>query len=459
MLKKVNQTVTKYNLLQEGECVVVALSGGPDSTALLTLLAEIAQKMDLKIVAAHFNHGLRGKESDEDEDCSRNLAEKLGVIFVAGKMGRRKKEKGVSPEDFYRSQRYSFLDKVAKDYQAQKVALGHNRNDQAETVLLNILRGSGLEGLKGFLPIRDGKFIRPLMDVSRQEIISFLKKNKIPYRTDSSNKEKIYLRNKIRKGLIPYIKDKYNPKIEENLAQMAEILRGEDEFMHQCVVKALQSPCVEKNPRMVSLNLVYINKINPAIRLRLLKTILEDLSSGKKGISFIHVKALNDLIQKGESGKRLVFPAGVEARREYDKIVLEKKKKKLGKTEYEYALKIPGSVNIKERGLIVTVQKLLKKKVDISDSNRIYLDLDTIKKPLVIRNRREGDWFHPLGTQGRQKIKNLYINNKISRIRRDEIMLLVDDLSVIWVENMHLSDRVKITPETRNILKLEIGKP
>ena len=198
MIKKIKQTIKKYNLLEKGERVIVALSGGPDSTALLTVLAPIAQELDLSLIIAHFNHGLRGAESDEDENFSRDLSEKMGLAFISGKMDQIKGKKGISPEDFYRRQRYDFLNKIFEDYQAQKIALGHNLQDQAETVLLNLLRGSGLEGLKGFLPMRDGKFIRPLIEISRQEIISFLNEAGIPYRQDSSNKNNIYLRNQIR---------------------------------------------------------------------------------------------------------------------------------------------------------------------------------------------------------------------------------------------------------------------
>ncbi|MFZ2398096.1 MAG: tRNA lysidine(34) synthetase TilS, partial [Smithella sp.] len=164
MIEKVRSTIDKYNLLEKGERVVVALSGGPDSTVLLEVLALVAQEVDLSLIIAHFNHGLRGAESDEDEIFSRNLSGKRGFVFVSGKMDQKKKGKGFSPEDFYRRERYKFLNKVAEEYQAQKIALGHNMQDQAETVLLNLLRGSGLEGLKGFLPIREGRYIRPLIE-------------------------------------------------------------------------------------------------------------------------------------------------------------------------------------------------------------------------------------------------------------------------------------------------------
>jgi tRNA(Ile)-lysidine synthase len=456
MLKKVKQTIKKYTLLEKGERVVVALSGGPDSTALLTVFAPIAQELDLSLIIAHFNHGLRGTESDEDEKFSRDLSEKMGLAFVSGKMGQIKGKKGISPEDFYRRQRYDFLNKISEDYQAQKIVLGHNLQDQAETILLNLLRGSGLEGLKGFLPMRDGKFIRPLIEISRQEIISFLDEAGIPYRQDSSNKNKIYLRNQIRSELIPYLKEKFNPKIEENLAQMAEILRPEDEFIRKQVAHALKSSVIERQQDRILLKIADINKLHPAIRCRLFKTLLESLSPAKNGFSFIHIKSLDNLAQKCESGKIIVLPLEIEARREYDNLILERKKICSKQMKYEYTMNIPGSLYVKERKLTVRSELTTKENSDFSGKNEVYLDLDKIKQPVIIRNRRDGDWFQPLGMQGRQKIKTFFIDHKIPRCERNEIILLVDRLSVIWIENMHLNDRVKITAETKNVLKLDI---
>jgi tRNA(Ile)-lysidine synthase len=456
MIKKIIQTIEKYNLLEKGERVVVALSGGPDSTALLTVLAPIAQELDLSLIIAHFNHGLRGTESDEDEKFSRDLSEKMGLAFVSGKMDQIKRKKDISPEDFYRRQRYDFLNKISEDCQAQKIALGHNLQDQAETVLLNILRGSGLEGLKGFLPMRDGKFIRPLIEISRLEIISFLNEAGIPYRQDSSNKNKIYLRNQIRSELIPYLKEKFNPKIEENLAQMAEILRSEDEFIRQHVALALKSSVIERQQDRILLKIADINKLHPAIRWRLFKTLLESFSPAKNGFSFIHIKSLDNLAQKCESGKIIVLPLKIEARREYDNLILERKKVCSKQMKYEYTMNIPDSLYIKERKLTVRSELTTKENVDFRGKNEVYLDLDKLQQPLILRNRRDGDWFQPLGMQGRQKIKTFFIDHKISRCERNEIILLVDRLSVIWIENMHLNDRVKITAETKNVLKLDI---
>ena len=456
MIKKVNQTIEKYNLLEKGERVIVALSGGPDSTALLAVLASIAKAMDLSLIVAHFNHRLRGAESDKDENYSRDLSEKTGLPFVSGKMDLRKGNKGLSPEDFYRRQRYDFLNKISKDYQAHKIALGHNLQDQAETVLLNILRGSGLEGLKGFLPIRDGKFIRPLMEISRREIISFLDEAGISYRQDSSNENNRYLRNQIRSELIPYLKEKFNPKIEENLAQMAEILRLENEFIRQHVNEVLQSSFIQRRQNRILLKISYINKLPSAIRLRLFKTILESLNPAKNGFSFIHIKSLDNLAQKCESGKRVDLPLGIVVRREYDDLILEGKKVCSKQREYEYTMNIPGSLYIKERKFTVRSEITKKENIDFSSKSKVYLDFDKIQQPVIIRNRRDGDWFQPLGMQGRQKIKAFFIDHKMPRYKRNEIMLFVDQLSVIWIGNMRLNERVKITAETKNVLKLEI---
>ena len=436
--------------------MVVALSGGPDSTALLAVLDAMARELDLNLIVAHYNHGLRGAESDEDEKVSRGLTQKLGLIYICGKMDQKKVAKGISPEDFYRRQRYSFLEKIASDYQAQKIALGHNLQDQAETVLLNLLRGSGLEGLKGFLPKRDGRIIRPLIEISRREIISFLENSGISYRRDSSNEDSMYLRNKIRMELIPYLKEEFNPKIEKNLAQMAGILSTDDDFIKQHVAEALQSLSIQSSQNRILLKIDFLNKLPQAIRWRLFKTILEDLSPAKNGISFINVKSLDILTRKNESGKRVTLPMEIEARCEYGNLILEKKIACLNQIKYEYIINIPGSLYIKEKNITLSAELIIKENVEFSSKNKVYLDLDKIRQPLVVRNRRDGDWFQPLGMPGRQKIKKYFIDHKIPCRERNGIMLLTDSLSVIYIENMHLNDRVKITGETKKVLKMEI---
>lgn len=455
MITKIEQTLQKYSLLKTGETVVVALSGGADSCALLLCLLHLAKNYSLKIIAAHFNHRLRGGESDGDEAFCRSLAQQSGLIFVTEKMRYLSIPKGRSPEDYFRQERYRFLEQVAVEYRAGKIALGHHINDQAETVLLNLLRGSGLDGLKGFLPMRENKYIRPLMEVSRTEINDFLQAAGVQCREDSSNNNQVYLRNRIRGELIPYLKEKYNPRIEANLARMAEIIRRDDEFLNGCVSNILQSPSIQRKPGEISFAVEYFKTFHAALGYRLLKALLEGLAPNEKGFSFSHIQLLADLAMKSVTGKEISLPYGLEARRDYDRMVI-KLKNKIITNDYEYRITVPGTVDLKERGLSLSTKRVAADEIDFCRIKGICLDWDKIKGDLIIRNRRNGDWFEPLGTKGSQKIKKLFIDRKIPKPERNRIALMVDQESVIWIENMHSSERIKLSPETRNVLVLEV---
>jgi len=456
MIEKVKQTIIKYGLLKNNERVVVGFSGGPDSTALVLTLAQIAPSMGVQLIIAHFNHGLRGQESNEDERFARKLAKKMNLTFISEKMNTEEDKKGLSPEDFYRRQRYRFFNEVAKNSRAVKIALGHNLQDQVETVLLHLLRGSGLEGLKGILPLRDGKYIRPLIETTRQEIISFLNKEKITYRRDSSNANKNHLRNKIRLELLPYLKKEFNPQIDETIAQMTEIVRDENIFINECVEKALKSTYIQRQKNKIIVNIEYISSLPVAIHRRLLKELLEYFSAQKNGVTFLHINLISNLLRNSESGKKVSLPGGIQARHEYENLILERVSPSEKHIKYEYQVEIPGSIYLKERNLTVHMHLRKNDKIDFHNKNKNYMDLNKIHFPLVLRNRREGDWFQPLGMSGRQKLKSFFIDHKISRQKRDEIMLLADEQSILWIENMHLNDQIKITPETKKVLELEI---
>ncbi len=367
-----------------------------------------------------------------------------------------KKQKGESPEEFYRRKRYNFLNKVANKNQAQKIALGHNLQDQAHTVLLRLVRGSSLEGLKGIQPIRENKYIRPLIEVSRREIIEYLSENNISYRKDTSNKDERYLRNKIRARLIPLLKKEFNPKIEEDLAQTAKILRGEDDFIKTHVAQALLSEYIIKNETGVSMKIDYLLGLHAALRSRLFKTVLDDMITSKQVVTSTHINNLESIVQKNVSGKSVSLPGSLIARREYDILIFERKKPIRKKIEYEYELKLGGSFYIRERNVNVFLKKMRPGNTDCKADDKIYMDFDKLCLPLVLRNRRNGDWIEPMGMKGRKKIKDYLIDEKIPRVFRDEIMLIADTDSVVWIEKKRLSERVKITSKTRNILEVRI---
>lgn len=456
MINKVKKTIQKYNLLSRDDKVVVALSGGPDSVALLDSLVKIAPKMNLIIFVAHYNHKLRKNESEKDEAFCRKLSESYELIFLCGRMDITKKQKGESPEDFYRRQRYAFLNKVAKKNNAQKIALGHNLQDQAHTVLLRLVRGSSLEGLKGIEPIRENRYIRPLIEVSRREIIEYLSKNNISYRKDSSNKDEKYLRNKIRARLIPLLKKEFNPKIEEDLAQTAKILRGEDDFIKTHVAHALRSGYIIKNEKSASMNVDYLLGLHAALRSRLFKNILDDIITSKQAVTSKHINNVESILQNNVSGKSVSLPGSLIARREYNILILERKKPIRKKLIYKYELELGGHFYIRERKVDVFLKKMRPGNIDCKADDKIYMDLDKLSSPLVLRNRRNGDWIEPMGMKGRKKIKDYLIDEKVPRAQRDEIMLIADADSVVWIEKKRLSERVKITSKTRNILEVRI---
>ncbi|MFO7569184.1 MAG: tRNA lysidine(34) synthetase TilS [Smithellaceae bacterium] len=453
MMLKIRKFIEENRLLARGDKVVVALSGGADSCALLLSLIALEPDYGLSLIAAHFNHGVRAGESDEDEDFCRKMAEKHSLPFFVAACDHRLRRKGMSDEEFYRHERYRFLDSVAKDRGAQKIAMGHHQNDQAETVLMHLLRGSGLEGLRGFLPMREGRYIRPLMNVSRQEIHTFLQGAKVSFREDSSNKNSIYLRNRLRLDLMPYLREHYNPAIESSLAQMAGILRREDEFIHACAIDAMDALGMKRSRGQLHFSAAAFSTLPTALKYRVVKMMLEDLSDDKNGFSFRHIDAVVRLATSGETGKSLSLPMGNHARRQYDQVCIGKEKSQEIR-HYEYPVTIPGNIALSGMNTSVTFWTGAKDDVDLS-RNRICLDLDQLVMPLVLRNRREADWIRPLGMSGRKKIKSIFIDRKIPRHQRDDILLLADGESVVWIEGLCISDRVKISPATKRVLVLE----
>jgi tRNA(Ile)-lysidine synthase len=252
------------------------------------------------------------------------------------------------------------------------------------------------------------------------------------------------------------LKEKFNPVIEENLAQMAEILRQDDDYIRDSVQEVIKSIYVQNNSDKITLNIEHLKALAPAIRSRLFKKILESMNTEKNGFSFRNIQALERLAQLQESGKRISLPLGIEARREYDNLIIEHNKGCLKQIDYEYPVNIPDMIYVQETNKTIRIEKTSRDKIDLQNKNKVYLDLDKLCKPLVLRNRRNGDKFQPLGMKGQQKIKALFINQKIPRHKRNEIMMIADSNSVIWIENMHLNDRVKISPQTINVLSLEI---
>lgn len=455
-MRKVRETIERHAMLRTGDRVGVALSGGADSVALLHVLADLVPVYALELVALHLNHGIRGEEADRDETFVRTLAESMGIPLESETISipALREERGGSLEDLCREERYAFFEKMTRRHRLDRIALGHTLSDQTETIIMRFLRGSGLEGLKGFLPVRDGIYIRPLMEVTRDEVTSFLGEAGIPFMTDGSNRDETYLRNRIRGRLVPELKASYNVRLEENIGRTAEILRLEDDFIRESVAGIIAEWGIDT--ARARLPVARLKGLHPALLWRLIKTILEAHSPVRNGIGYLHVKAVADLIDGPSPSASANLPFNLTARREYDDLIIAPDDGPSGGRDFSYEVQIPGSVDIAETGRTMTFSLVDAGEADPRSDNPVFMDCRAISFPLVVRNIRTGDRIQPLGMEGTKKVAALLMDAKVPKARRRSIPLLADRTSVLWVPGIRLSDRVKMMDMTEKVVKAEI---
>jgi tRNA(Ile)-lysidine synthase len=324
-------TCGKFNMLDKEDRVLAGVSGGPDSVALLLFLLEIREEYSLKIGVAHLNHMLRGKEADRDEAFVKNLAERLGLPFFVEKkdVAAFAKENKLSIEDSARKVRYSFLKETLEKNKYSKIALGHNSDDSAELIMMNILRGSGPKGLSGMPPKREDLIIRPLIEIPKNEIVKFLESGDQEFMMDSSNKDDVYLRNSIRNYLIPIIEEKYNPRIKESLIRLSSIIKDEDEWMEQetkiVFDKMLKSAKPDNiKPNTIELSISAIIDCHPALRKRIIRKAVEKINGKLKKISLSHVDAAVKLSLSLTSGESIDFPDQIRVFKKGKSLYLKK---------------------------------------------------------------------------------------------------------------------------------------
>ena len=310
---RVKLTIQKYRLLKKGDCVVVALSGGPDSVSLLYLLNSLKKDFCLKLICAHLNHMLRGKDSQDDLLFAQKLSEKFKIPFFYEEIDVRKLKINSSLEETARKIRQDFLFRVANEAGADKIAAGHTKDDQAETVLMRLLRGAGLYGLASILPkrkISKYMFIRPLIEATKNEILGYLSAKFIPYRVDKTNKQDIYFRNRIRRRLIPELK-KYNKNIVDVLSHTAESVSLDYEFMRKEAEGCFKKIKSLKNCKEINIKIKDILRLHPALRRMVLRLSIEKLKGNLRRIDYRHIEELEDLIDNRKFGSIVDLPQGI----------------------------------------------------------------------------------------------------------------------------------------------------
>ena len=327
-IDKVRGTINKYNMVKMYDRVLVGFSGGPDSIALLHALLKLRQECSFTICIAHLDHGFRGEESHADRKFCEDLAEKLGLDINCEEIDvpRIAKEKGLSPEEAARFERYDFFKRVAAAKKITKVAIGHNRDDQAETILMRAFRGSGMSGLGGISPVRSMgslAIIRPLIDVSRREIEEFVKENGFEVRRDSSNDKTLFTRNRIRHDLIPYLEKNFNANIKEILANTAENLRSENEFLEKLARRKFKSMSRRNNSSEIVIDIKKFKKQSTALRKRILRAALEELKGNLRRLTYQHWKEMDELIEKRPGNSIVDLPGGINVVKNKNKIFIQ----------------------------------------------------------------------------------------------------------------------------------------
>lgn len=462
MENKVLATIDKYNLIEKDDNIVLGLSGGPDSMALLYVLLALKKKMDFNLLIAHINHGVRGAEALKDEMFVKDISYSLDLPFFSTRvdMVALAKKEGISAEEAGRKLRYGFFREILKSKGTGKIAVAHNKKDQAETLLMRIMRGTGIDGLKG-MEFKTDDIIRPILDIDRWEIEKYIEDENIDTVLDKTNLETIYTRNKVRLELMPYIEENFNPNIIDTLFRLSENASLDSKFLEEYSVKRYTSSLKTKGESSIVFKYDKFKREDEAIKRRIIRKAILDLRDTLQGIEEIHISSVVDLFDKKETGKRIDLPGDMIARVSYSDLILERIKVESGQVystlNLPYALKIGKNV-LKDWNLEIDLKILEKKDVDFKKTSRNIrcFDYNKVVGNVFIRNRTFGDRFSPFGMNGRKKLKDYFIDEKVPRELREKLPLLVDEKNIIWVIGYRTSEIYKISRDTSKILKVEI---
>ncbi|OQY60308.1 MAG: tRNA lysidine(34) synthetase TilS [Desulfobacteraceae bacterium 4572_88] len=479
LLETVTQTVRQHKMFCLGDSVLVGVSGGADSVALLHLLRRLAPGFSIRIAIAHLNHSLRQEESDRDASFVAALAKKLGLPCHSDKRDVRQyqRQHRLSLEEAARQVRYAFYEEVAEKNGFDKVALGHHADDNAELVLMYLFRGSGLTGLSGIPPVRNEKFVRPLIRVSRKDIKAFIAENRLEYVSDSTNQDPLYLRNRIRHHLLPMIRASYNPNIADTLNRLASIVRCDDEWLEETTEAIFRKSISGFREEELRLSVPMLRKTHLAAQRRLVRKAIAQVKGDLRRITYAHVEAVQKLLQKGAADGSLDLPDRVHVVKTGDSLCFSKGRARGAEAgiPFTYTVSAPGMVFIQEIGASLSFSVTPRENAAFfnkGSENRVpqhpgqsgypvcnYFDMDTLTFPMTIRNFRPGDRFTPLGMSGTQKVKKYFINNKIPRAERARCPILLCQGKIIWVVGHRMADFARVRASTRNMLKVEFFLP
>lgn len=475
MLKTIQRFIEHNKMIEPHDTVVVGLSGGADSVCLLLILKELQKNIDFTMIAVHINHCIRGEEADRDQEFARNLCKREEIQFMAFAVEVEKiaKDEKISVEEAGRKTRYRIFNEVLNGSRG-KIAVAHHMDDQGETILMNILRGSGIKGICGMKPIRD-TIIRPLLCVRRHEIESYLIQRGQNYQIDSSNLDNEYTRNRLRNMIFPYFEENINAQSVENICRMAEVVTEAESYIEKQAAEAA-TECVKVYDDKLYNEQVYVIDLDSftpndiIIKKYIIKKIIGQLAGHLKDVYKVHIESVLELENK-QVGSQIDLAYKILAKRGYHEITLMNKtiqKEKVSNNieiifpegKEKSAVSIKGEYYCKDGELICLQMAEFEKifenqKIMGNDYTKVF-DYDKIKFTLRFRTRQTGDYIQIDEKGGNKKLKDFFIDQKVPRDYRDRVLLLADGSHILWIVGYRMSEGYKITSKTKCVLRMNL---
>jgi tRNA(Ile)-lysidine synthase len=465
LLNRVRRTIEQHGLCVTGCRVLVALSGGSDSVALLRILRELEATDDFTVAgAAHLNHQLRGADADEDERFCAALAAELGAPFISQRVdvAALAKAERRSVEVAARAARYAFFERAAVECAADTIAVGHTKDDQAETFLLRLLRGAGARGLSGIHP-RAGRVIRPLLEIERRVLRDYLADCRQPFREDASNADVAIPRNRVRHELLPLLRSRFSPAIVDVLAREAVLARQDEEFLQEQAIKLADE--IVLTEEAIRIDAIGLAAAPRALSSRIVLAALTRFA-GSKPITSDHVERVFRL---GE-GQAVSLP-GQTAVRVGGRIALRPghRVSAIGhrplaidhRSDFACLLSIPGEVELGLQGVAVRAEHLAdpaaRQRKWVGRGQEVGVAAGRLELPLAVRTRRAGDRFRPLGAPGARKLQDFFVDRKVPRAERDTVPLVVDGRDrIVWVVGESVAEEFRVTDPTQAVILLKV---
>ena len=469
---QVQEVIEAHRLLQSGDRVLVGVSGGVDSLCLFYILFSLRSEFNMELCVCHLNHGFR-REAAADMEFVRSLAGQWQVPFYGSYIDvpYYAHKWGWSAQEAARYYRYRVLRKGALQLRANKIALAHHADDQVETVLMNILHGTGLDGLAGMEMARSWrgvKLVRPLLYSTKGQIVDYCREKGLQPVEDVSNYKKVYRRNKIRLELLPYLEKEYNPQLREALLRTSRLAHAENEYLQQKTELVFSSLILEQKKDRLVLHAGKLHRLPLALQRRVLRTAWQVVKPGEFPPGMQHIDNIIELYRQKDTGKELELPGKIKVyNAQSERLVLIKTEEKPDETEFlPLPVKVPGRTEIPDNlhlfaDNVQALQAEIKHPKQLEwppDKKRqAYLDMDKIELPLTLQKRWEGARFAPLGMEGKsKKLKDYWGDRKIPSQERDVYPLIVSGGDIVWVVGMDISHYYRVTDETRRVLFLTL---